>query len=100
MFGLSYYMQKILAAISDEFLGGRMAAGANLLGEMYADDLLEGEMEKPFPHDWSVAECKLQSSKQKPFATLGLWNLQVPLSSFLKHNSFPKREPERQNWAS
>lgn len=26
--------------------GGRIAAGANLLGEMYADDLLEGEMDK------------------------------------------------------
>lgn len=26
--------------------GGRLAAGANLLGEMYADDLLEGEMDK------------------------------------------------------
>ena len=27
-------------------LGGRIAAGANLLGEIYADDLLEGEMDK------------------------------------------------------
>lgn len=26
--------------------GGRLASGANMLGEMYADDLLEGEMDK------------------------------------------------------
>ena len=53
VWSLDYHIicRRFFAAISDEFLGGRMAAGANLLGEMYADDLLEGEMEKPFPHD-------------------------------------------------
>lgn len=32
--------------------GGRIAAGANLLGEMYADDLLEGEMDKRLGNLW------------------------------------------------